>query len=194
MLRNVCLDYLCAKKDGVAAALASKHYFSANCMTDKMAAMGVLSGVDGEGSDTRDAVMDNFYIEAAGDALVVNKWFSVQATAGKKDVLADVKRLAEHTDFTLNNPNRVRSLVGAFTGNLAAFHGADGEGYKFVGKVVRELDTLNPQVAARMVGCLINFKRYDESRGAMMKAELEEISKVEGLSGDVFEVVNRALA
>jgi len=164
-------------------------------MTDKMAAMGILSGIagDAKGEEARDAVLAKFYKDAEGDALVTNKWFTVQATAGKKGVLSDVKKLVDHPDFSIKNPNRFRSLVGAFTGNLAAFHRADGEGYKFVGGMVSELDKINPQIASRLAGSLINFKRYDENRASLMKAELERISKTEGLSPDTFEVVGRAL-
>jgi aminopeptidase N len=195
MLRNVCLDYICSSKDGASAELAHEHYHKANCMTDRLAALTTLCGFEdaSDGAATRDAVLADFLREADGDALVVNKWFTCQATSSKKDVLGDVKTLTAHPEFTLKNPNRVRSLVSAFTTNLAAFHRPDGEGYAFVADMVKQLDKINPQVASRLVGSLITFKRYDENRATLMKNELEGISKEEGLSNDVFEIVGKAL-
>lgn len=175
-------------------AQASGHYDRAACMTDKLAALGILSGVEGEQSaeEARDGALKRFYDDAEGDALVVNKWFGLQSTSGKADVLADVKKLTEHPDFSLN-PNRVRALIGGFTANLAAFHREDGLGYAFVADWVKELDAKNPQLASRIVGCLINFKRYDEGRGKLMRSQLEGIRDLDGLSPDTGEVVGRAL-
>ena len=127
------------------------------------------------------------------DALVLNKWFTIQATASKPDVLDDVKRLTQHPEFTLKNPNRCRALLSAFTANSAAFHQDDGSAYSFIGEKIAALDALNPQIASRMSGSLISYKRYDGARAAKMKAELERISKIDGLSPDTFEVVSRAL-
>jgi len=108
------------------------------------------------------------------------------------DVLDRVKKLKSHPDFTLLNPNRCRSLVGAFTMNSKAFHAEDGEGYKFIGEVLAELDKLNPQISSRMAGSLIQWRRYDERRGKLMKQELEKLAASK-LSDDLFEIVNRGL-
>ena len=164
-------------------------------MTDKLAAMSILSSVYGcaEAEALRDEVLAHFFEEAAGDALVVNKWFSVQASSTKPDVLDDVKRLMEHPEFNIKNPNRCRALVSVFTANSAAFHAEDGSGYDFITNVINTLDPLNPQVASRMCGSLIQHKRYDAGRGKMMVEKLKLIKEFDGLSPDSFEVVTRGL-
>ncbi|GMI15889.1 hypothetical protein TrLO_g12102 [Triparma laevis f. longispina] len=200
-LRNTALDYVCANKDSdeeivASARTAHKHYFDANCMTDQVAAMSILSNVHGvtEAEALRDEVLEKFYNAAEGDALVLNKWFTIQATSSKPDVLADVVKLTTHPEFTMSNPNRCRSLVGAFTANSAAFHAEDGSGYKFIGEKITVLDAMNPQIASRMVGCLIGFRRYDEGRAEKMKAELNKIRDIDGLSPDTKEIVDKALS
>ena len=196
-LRNVCLDYLCSVKDTpeetkVAAELAKAHFEKATGMTDKMAALSALSSMDGEATSTRDLVMQKFYADADGDALVLNKWFSVQAMADLPDVLDRVKELTSHPDFTMKNPNRCRSLVGSFTMNTA-FHDDSGAGYKFLGEILAELDKLNPQISSRMAGSLIQWKKYSEERGALMKIELEKLAEMKPISEDLFEIVSRGL-
>jgi len=197
-LRNVLLDYLCSIKETpeeqkAAAALASAHYEAATGMTDKMAALSALASMDGEGTAARDAALAKFYEEADGDALVLNKWFTVQALADLPDVLERVEKLTEHPDFTLSNPNRCRSLVSAFTMNAAPFHDESGEGYRFLGDIIMQLDKLNPQISSRIAGSLIQWRRYDEKRGALMKAELEKLVAMKPISDDLFEVVSRGL-
>jgi aminopeptidase N len=196
-LRNVCLDYLCSiretpEEQKAAAALAKKHYDSATCMTDKVSALNCLASMDREGSATRDEIVKRFYDEADGDALVLNKWFSIQAMADLPDILDRVRALKEHPDFTLKNPNRCRSLVGSFSMN-SAFHEETGKGYEFIREVLEELDPLNPQISSRLAGSLITWKKYDEKRGAIMKAELEKLSKLKPISDDMFEIVSRGL-
>ena len=197
-LRNVYLDYLCSIKETpeeqkAAAELATAHYEAATGMTDKMAALSALASMDGEGATARDAAIERFYKEADGNALVLNKWFTVQALVDLSDVLERVKKLTEHPDFTLSNPNRCRSLISAFTMNSAPFHDESGEGYKFLGDIIAQLDKLNPQVSSRTAGSLIQWRRYDEKRGALMKAELEKLAAMKPISDDLFEVVNRGL-
>jgi len=197
-LRNVCLEYLCSVRETdeeqvTAAELAKQHYDSASCMTDKVAALSCLASMDGEGSMTRDEIMARFYEEEAkDDDLVKNKWFTVQAMADLPDVLDRVKTLREHPDFTLKNPNRCRSLIGAFCMN-AAFHDESGAGYEFLRNVLEELDPLNPQISSRLAGNLITWKKYNEDRGAKMKSELEKLSKLKPISDDMFEIVSRGL-
>jgi aminopeptidase N len=197
-LRNVLLDYLCSIKETpeeqkAAAALATEHFESATGMTDKMAALSALASMDGEGASARDAALENFYQDADGDALVLNKWFTVQALADLPDVLERVKKLAKHPDFTLSNPNRCRSLVSAFTMNAAPFHDETGAGYQFLGDIIAQLDKLNPQISSRTAGSLIQWRRYDESRGKLMKAELEKLVSMKPISDDLFEVVSKGL-
>lgn len=162
-------------------------------MTDKMAALNALASMDGEGADARDAALQKFYDDANGDALVLNKWFSVQALADLPDVLDRVKALTKHPDFTLTNPNRCRSLISAFTMNAAPYHDETGAGYQFLGEILPDLDKLNPQISARIAGALIQWRRYDEKRGALMKEELKKLVDMKPISDDMFEVVNRGL-
>lgn len=196
-LRNTILSYLTGIKDTpeeqkTAAELATTHYNNASGMTDKMAALNSLASMDGEGASARDAALQRFYDVANGDALVLNKWFSVQALADLPDVLDRVKALMKHPDFTLSNPNRCRSLLSAFTMNSAYFHSEDGEGYKFIADSIAELDKLNPQISSRMGTSLIQWRKYGETRAELMKTELRKLSSMK-LSDDLFEVVNRGL-
>jgi len=196
-LRNTLLGYLCAisetdEEKTAAAELATSHYDNATGMTDKIAALTMLASMDGVAASARDAAIQRFYDDANGDALVLNKWFTVQATADLSDVLDRVKALTKHPDFTLSNPNRCRSLISAFTMNLAAFHAEDGEGYKFVADSIADVDKLNPQISSRMGTSLIKWRKYGEERGSLMKAELQRLADMK-LSDDLYEVVSRGL-
>ena len=118
----------------------------------------------------------------------------MQATSSLPDTLDNVKALMDHKLFDMKNPNKVRSLVGAFAnGNPVNFHSADGSGYEFHADRVIELDSFNPQVASRMARALMNWRQYEPGRSELMRAQLERIKAVEGLSGDVFEIVTKAL-
>ncbi|EJK44028.1 hypothetical protein THAOC_37468 [Thalassiosira oceanica] len=198
-LRNALLGYLCTVKDtpeerDVASELAMKQFESSFGMTDKYSALSNLVSMHGEEVVTqrRDTAVKKFYDDAQGDALVLNKWFTAQAVADTPDVLDRVKVLVDHPDFTLTNPNRFRSLIGAFSMNTA-FHSENGEGYEFFRSMVSEIDKLNPQISARMGGALINWKRYSEERGSKMKAELQKLADMKPISNDLFEVVSRGL-
>jgi len=199
-LRNVLLDYLCTVKETAeeretASELAMAQFESSYGMTDRYSALSCLVSMGGEESVVarRDAALKKFYNDAAGDALILNKWFMAQALADLPDVLDRVKALVEHPEFTLTNPNRARSLIGAFAANAAHYHAEDGEGYKFLGDMVAQLDKLNPQMSSRMGGGLIQWKRYSEERGALMKAELQKLADMKPISNDLFEVVSRGL-
>mmetsp|Transcript_20747 Transcript_20747/g.30706 ORF Transcript_20747/g.30706 Transcript_20747/m.30706 type:complete len:716 (-) Transcript_20747:21-2168(-) len=189
-LRNIILGYLHVSKDSDAIELCYDQYVSADNMTDKMAAISCLVNIE---SSKTDLALKSFYEFGKDDPLVLNKWFSIQALSDLPNVLEKVKTLTEHPDFTLKNPNRLRSLIGAFTGNMTKFHAKDGSGYEFVGKVVIETDKINAQVASRLAGCFRQWKRFDESRQSMMKEQLLRIKNAEGVSRDTLEVVTRCL-
>jgi aminopeptidase N len=159
-------------------------------MTDRQGALMVLSGLDGP---EREAALADFHKRYAGNALVIDKWFSLQAGSLHPRVLAHVKALATHPDFTLNNPNRVRALYMAAAVNPAAFHAADGEGYRMIADLILALDPLNAQTAARFVPPLGRWRRLEPGRSALMRAELERIAAAPGLSRDTFEQVSRSL-
>ena len=139
------------------------------------------------------AALDIFYQRYRDNPLVLDKWFQVQAWSLRPDTVDAVKELALHPDFTLTNPNRVRSLYGALTGNQAAFHRADGAGYRLIADLVIALDPKNPQTAAKMIPPLGRWKRFDEGRQALMKAELERVLAQPGLSRDVMEQASKSL-
>lgn len=197
-LRNVCLEYLCAiaqtpEEQKVAAELATAHFDNATGMTDRMAALSCLASMDGEGASARDAALAKFYTAAEGDALVLNKWFSVQALANLDDVLERVVALVDHPDFTLKNPNRCRSLISAFTMNAAPFHDENGKGYEFLADMLEKLDGINPQISSRMAGSLIQWRRYDDTRSELMKKQCTRLLNMPGISDDMYEILSRGM-
>ena len=189
-LRGVALAYLAAAGLGDASALAFRIFSGADGMTERQAALATLAHGD---SEERVAALDIFYQRYRDNPLVLDKWFQVQAWSLRPDTVDAVKELARHPDFTLANPNRVRSLYGALTGNQAAFHRADGAGYRLIADLVIALDPKNPQTAARMIPPLGRWKRFDEGRQALMRAELERILAQPGLSRDVTEQASKSL-
>jgi aminopeptidase N len=189
-LRTVALGYLGASGAGDAAAMAMRQFADADNMTDRQGALGVLSNSD---APERIEALDAFYKRYRANGLVLDKWFSVQALSARDDTADQVARLAEHPDFTLGNPNRLRSLVGAFASNQRAFHETSGRGYRFVADMILAVDKLNPQTAARLVPALGRWRRFDEARAELMKAELQRIVATQGLSKDVFEQASKSL-
>ncbi|MFN4221968.1 MAG: aminopeptidase N C-terminal domain-containing protein, partial [Novosphingobium meiothermophilum] len=165
-------------------------YDSATNMTDRQGALMVLCGLD---RAEREAALADFHMRFAGNMLVIDKWFSLQAGSLHPDVTSHVKALAQHPDFTLTNPNRVRALWMAFAANAQAFHKEGGEGYRLIADLILKLDPINGNVAARFVPPLGRWKKVDEARAALMRAELERIAAAPGLSRDVREQVTKSL-
>ena len=190
-LKNLALGYLMAQGDETARGLCREQLRTGHNMTDTMAALRLVA--DAGGSEA-DAALADFHARWAQEPLVIDKWFSLQATSVREDALYRVMGLMAHPDFSLRNPNRVRSLVGAFcTGNPVRFHAGDGGGYRFLADRVLELDPLNPQIASRLLRSLIRWRRFDPTRQGLMRAELERVLATEPLSKDAFEVASRAL-
>jgi aminopeptidase N len=152
-----------------------------------------LAALSRMNSPLRDAAFLHFHDRFRADPLVLDKWMSLQAGSSLPGTVAEVRALMKHRAFDMKNPNRVRSLVGAFAGNHLRFHGKDGEGYRLVGETIRALDAINPQVAARMAAAFENWRRYDPERQAKMRAELDAALKMPGLSSNLFEVVTKML-
>jgi aminopeptidase N len=125
--------------------------------------------------------------------MMLDKWFTTQALAMRRDTWQAVRELERHADFTLNNPNRVRSLVGAFSVNQQQFHIASGEGYRFLADIIIALDPINPQTAAKLAPPLGRWRRFDEARQSLMRRELQRIVDTPGLSKDVFEQASKSL-
>jgi aminopeptidase N len=190
-LRTVALGLIAAADAAQGAALAKAQFDRADNMTDRQGALGILASLD---APERQAALDAFYDRFHDDALVLDKWFALQAAAQRADTVDQVLKLEKHADFTIGNPNRLRSLVGTFGGNQWAFHSPDGRGYRFLADMILAADRINPQVAARMVPPFGRWKRFEPNRSALMKAELERIVATPGLSKDVFEQVSKSLA
>ena len=189
-LKNVALGYIAASGATDAAALAYAQFDAADNMTDRQGGLATL--VNGT-SSYRENALEAFYRRYAGNALVLDKWFQTQALSSRDDALAAVEKLARHPDFTLANPNRARALVGAFSINQRAFHDPSARGYRFVADQLIALDKLNPQTAAKLVPPLGRWKRFDATRAALMRGELERIVASPGLSKDMFEQATKSL-
>jgi aminopeptidase N len=126
---------------------------------------------------------------------VIDKWFAVQAASARPDAAVRAEALRKHPDFELRNPNRVRALAGAFAmRNPRAFHAADGRGYRFVAALARDIDPLNPALAARLLTPFESWRRFDAQRQSHARAELESIAALSNLSKNTAEVIERTLA
>ncbi|WPL18790.1 Aminopeptidase N [Thiorhodovibrio winogradskyi] len=194
-LKNLCLGVLMRAPDEEMLALCQRQYASAVTMTDRIAALrGLLRLRDSQDADLAEQALADFYQRWSGDALVLDKWFAIQAQASVPGTLERVKQLLGHADFSIANPNRVRSLIGAFaSGNPSCFHAADGGGYRLLADQIGRLDPLNPQLAARLSHPLTQWRRFDAGRQALMRAELEGLRARDGVSPDLFEVLGKTL-
>jgi aminopeptidase N len=191
-LRNVALDLMAAPGTPDAIARAARQFEAADNMTDRVAALSVLSQHD---VLERDRALDDFYRRYADDALVIDKWLALQAMAPRPETLQRVKALTAHPAFSMTNPNRVRSLIGAFAqGNATQFNRADGAGYDYIADVILALDPKNPQVASRMTTAFRTWRTLESARQAKAEAALRRIQGTSGLSRDVSDIVERALA
>ena len=191
-LRNVALALLSELDTARAASLCMAQYQAADNMTDAIAAVSVLAHLDCE---QREAALADFYQRWHDDALVLDKWFSVQALSRLPGTLDRVRALLDDPAFSRRNPNKVRALIGAFAhSNPLRFNAPDGSGYAFVVEQVLALDALNPQVAARLLGAFSQWRRHEPGRREGMRQALEQVAVHDGLSRDVQEVVGRTLA
>ncbi|MSO90004.1 MAG: aminopeptidase N [Acetobacteraceae bacterium] len=190
-LRNTCLAYLAAG-DTSFAALAHAQCGAAQNMTDVLAALVTLAAIDGP---YRTATLATFHAKWRHDDLVLDKWFAIQAMSSLPGTVDIVRALASHADFDLANPNRVRALVSSFvSGNPKHFHDATGAGYRFLADIVMQLDRANPQVAARIVSPLGQWRRVDAARQTLMRAEAQRILDLPGLSRNTYEIVSKSLS
>ncbi len=190
-LKNLALVYMAAEPDGDTLPLAQQQYDNAGNMTDRVAALVAL--IHGQAPGVEDA-LQRFYEEFESEALVVDKWFTMQAGAPGTDV-AKVRELMRHKAFSMKNPNRARSLIFAFcNGNPSRFHAPDGSGYAFWAEQVIALDAINPQVASRLARSMDRWRRYAPALQAQMKAALQQVAGKKKLSSDVREIVSKALA
>jgi len=187
-VKNAAVSYLAASGDNAPAAA---QYAAGANMTDTLAALMILV----ETPDARrEEALASFHAAWSKNPLVLDKWFAVQARSGAADTLARVKALTKHPDFDLKNPNRVRSLIGAFAGNQARFHDRSGAGYALVADTIITLDAKNPQIAARLCTVLGSWRRFNAARQDLMRENLERIIAVERLSHNTYEMASKALA
>ncbi|HCE1839751.1 aminopeptidase N [Vibrio parahaemolyticus] len=188
-LRNQCLQFLAHTDKG--NTIVKAQYEAANNMTDTIAAMSAANSAQLE---CREELMADYSDKWKHDGLVMDKWFALQGTNPAEDALEKVKATMNHEAFSLKNPNRTRSLIGSFlAANPVRFHDKSGSGYQFAGEILRQLNDSNPQVASRMIDPLLKFRKYDEARQAMIRAELEKLKAMDNLAKDLFEKVTKAL-
>ncbi|MGH1470088.1 MAG: aminopeptidase N [Cellvibrionaceae bacterium] len=197
-LKNIALQYLSLLSDDRYVEHAITQYKTSNNMTDTLAALrAIVNSKNSHAMSQADALLSDFYGRFKEEPLAIDQWLMLQATSNNNvgsRSLEKVKALMTHPCFSLKNPNKVRSLIGAFcNGNLVSFHAEDGSGYQFLGEQVRALNAMNPQIASRLVTPLTRWKKYNAKRQKLMKKELELIKADPALSKDVFEVVSKSL-
>ena len=193
-LKNLALAYMMRSDKDEAVSLAHKQFSQASNMTGQLSGLRCLvnSGAEAAVELKRDA-LDSFYQQWSHEPLVVNQWFVAQAVCQLPGSLAKVKLLLEHADFDIRNPNKVRSLIGAFCAqNHVGFHDASGEGYEFLADQVLVLDKLNPQIASRLLTPLTRWRKFSAKRQGLMQAQLQRIKAQAQLSKDLFEIVEKS--
>ena len=190
-LKNCCLDYLMQLDDPAIRTLCMEQYRHAGNMTDELSALGMLASCD---CPERGEALATFFERWQHEPLVVDKWFTLQATSQLPGTLAEVKALLNHKAFSIKNPNKVRALIGAFCqGNPVRFHAANGAGYAFLADQVLVLNAINPQIAARLLSAFTRWRKYDADRRLRMQVQLERILNVADLSPDVYEIAAKSL-
>jgi aminopeptidase N len=190
-IKNVCLGFLSALDTPEVHALCIRQFEAARNMTDQIAALSCLVNTHAE---SKSDCLDAFYRQWQDEALVIDKWFSIQASCSLPGTLDNVLALLEHPAFDLKTPNRARSLIGAFSqSNPVNFHALDGGGYRFLGDQIVALNALNPQIASRLLGPLTQWRRFDQQRQALMRAQLQRIADNPAISKDVYEVASKIL-
>ena len=190
-LKAAVLKFLCADQGQHGITLAKSLYDSANNMTDRIIALSNL--VDTTSSE-REQVLGDFYNRFKAYPLVIDKWFAFQARAARPSAVDDIRKLAKHPDFTLKNPNRARSLYGAFAmGNPVYFHNPDGSGYALLTEAVKVLDPINPHVSSRLMTSIRDWKRFTPDRQTGMKAVLEQVVGTPNISTNTYEIASKTL-
>ena len=188
-VKNSALYYLVQTEKPVTIDLAFEQASHATNMTDQL---GALIALNNHAVSSREKALSQFYDRYQHEPLVVNKWLSLHASTTLPSALKDVKQLTKHAAFDIQNPNNVYALLVTFGSNTLRFHDKSGDGYVFLADQVLTIDAKNPQVAARVLQPLTQWRQMDEARGSLMKAQLERLS-TEKLSDNVFEIVNKSI-
>jgi aminopeptidase N len=190
-MRNLALKYLTLSGQPDVEQILIEQFSHADNMTDYL---GVLSAAQLGDLNLFEKLMSMFEQKWHADPLVLDKWFALHANTERSDILARISMLTGHTQFTINNPNRVRALIGTFSFfNVAGFHNIDGTGYKFVADYLIKLNGVNPQVAARIITPLIQWQKVDSTRQQLMQHQLMRIADTKDLSADLFEKISKSL-
>ena len=189
-LRNVCRAFVLRADPAHIETVAEKYGEMAQNMTHEW---GILSAVNGNESDTRNRLLTQFADKFSDDALVMDKYFALVGSSRRSDTLQQVQTALQHPKFSLENPNKARSLIGSFSRNVPHFHAEDGSGYRFIADKVIEIDRFNPQVAARLVQAFNLCNKLEPHRKSLVKQELQRIRAQGGLSKDVGEIVGKIL-
>jgi aminopeptidase N len=190
-LKNSALSYLMSLPDPDMRSLGVSQFEAADNMTDSITALACLNDIEGP---EREKALGDFYLRWKDDHLVLDKWFALRASSSLPGTLSDVQDLMDHPAFSIRNPNKVRALIGAFcAGNQLRFHAADGGGYEFLADQVMVLDELNPQVAARLLAPLGQWRRFDSDRQGLIQDQLGRVLAKLGLSRDVYEIASKSL-
>lgn len=191
-LKTAALRLIQAADENAAVKLAAAQYAAATNMTDKVAALAVLTDTQ---TPEREKAFKDFYDTWKHEPLVLDKWFSLQAVADRDNAVEDVAALTSHPDFTYKNPNRLRALMGSFSfANQKWFHRKDGAGYRLLADTVIKVNALNPSTAARLLTPMRQWQRYDSSRKVLMEQELKRILAEKDISNDVYEIVSKSLS
>ena len=189
-LRNVCRAFVLRADPAHIETVAEKYGEMAQNMTHEW---GILSAVNGNESDMRNRLLAQFADKFSDDALVMDKYFALVGSSRRSDTLQQVQTALQHPKFSLENPNKARSLIGSFSRNVPHFHAEDGSGYRFIADKVIEIDRFNPQVAARLVQAFNLCNKLEPHRKNLVKQELQRIRAQKGLSKDVGEIVGKIL-
>jgi aminopeptidase N len=189
-LKNLCLSYLVMGEDAKALKLTYMQATTSKNMTDQIAGLGILAETT---SPMRDKAFAAFEKKWRKVPTIMDKWFAVQASAKRADILQTVQKLMKHPSFTLKNPNRVSALVGVFGGNIMGFHAKDGSGYRFLSKLIMEIDAINPHVAAGLTKNFARWRDYDDKRQKLMLAELKKLGVHKKFSPNTAEIVAKSL-
>jgi len=190
-LRNLLLSYLACEENEDAVQLAVDHCAKANNVTDRIAALKSLVNFK---SNAKDDALNKFFVDAAGEGLIIDKWFALQTGTETDEALDIAKKLKDHPLFTIKTPSRMRTVVTRFAMNSAQFHRIDGLGYKFIADAAIEIDGFSSALAARLTSAyLVNYRIYNEARQKLLRAELQRMMDTNTLQAELYEVVKKAL-
>ncbi len=189
-MKNTCLLYLMQLQKPEYFGYCRQQYERAHNMTDQM---GCLQAIVHHEHPLRDEILGQFYDQWNATPLVLDKWFSVIGSSNLEHALDTIRPLFEHPDYSLNNPNRARSLLGSMIANSRAFHQIDGAGYQFAAQKVLELDTINPQVAARLANPFVHWRKLVTTQGLMLRLQIESMLGSGELSNDLNELLSTSL-